>query len=161
MNCKAIERLILEGEDRPLGEPRRRVVEDHLRTCPACRAFRAGRVALQKSASGMAGAGLPRSLDERTRRLCLKTLVSGRAAGSPAPAGRRIPMPVIAVAVLFTALAAVWLAGTLADVTSGEALPAAAWIAVAFIAQNVLMLFLSPVIFRGARSAEKETLSFR
>jgi anti-sigma factor RsiW len=160
MNCKAIERLILEAEERPLGETRRRAVEDHLRTCPGCRAFRAGRRALRENLSSLAEPRLPPALDERTRRLCLETLVSGRGADSPAPAGRRVPVPVIAVAVLFTVLAAVWLAGTLADVTPGEPFPAAVWVAVAFIAQNVLMLFLSPVVFRGARPAEKETLSF-
>jgi anti-sigma factor RsiW len=161
MKCKAIERLILEGEDRPLDETERVRIEEHLRVCAACRAFLAARTALRENARGLGEAALPSSLDERTRRMCIESLDGRFPAGSRATAGRRIPMPVIAVAIVFTALAAVWLAGTLSDVTPGDTLPAAAWIAVAFIAQNVLMLFLSPVIFRSARPADKETLSFR
>jgi hypothetical protein len=159
MNCKTIERLILEGEDRPLGEAERHGVEEHLRVCSECRTFLAWRLSLRENAGGLAGVPLPPALDERTRRRCLESLEAR--SGARAGAGRRIPVPVIAVAVLFTALAAVWLAGTLSDVIPGETLPATAWVAVAFIAQNVLMLFLSPVIFRSAGPVEREILSFR
>jgi len=147
MNCKAVERLILEGEGRPLEEGERRRVEEHLRACPGCRAFEAGRGVVRDGLKGLGREGLPRSLDRRTRNLCLEAL--------GADAGRRkVPLPVVAVALLFTLVAAVWLTVTLVDVAPGQPLPSGAWAAIVFIAQNALMLFLSPVILRSARTSE-------
>ncbi|MGZ4887223.1 MAG: zf-HC2 domain-containing protein, partial [Candidatus Aminicenantales bacterium] len=74
MNCKAIERLILEGEERHLEEGERRRVEEHLRDCPGCRAFEAGRRVVREELKEIGLEGLPRTLDLRTRNLCLEAL---------------------------------------------------------------------------------------
>ena len=155
MNCKAIERLILESEERPLADGERRSVEAHLRDCRGCQAFEDGRRTIREELKDLRRAGLPPSLDLRTRRLCLEALAGGPAAASPAEGKPKIPVPVIAVSVLFTVLAVIWLTVALVDVMPGQPLPSGAWAAIAFIAQNALMLFLSPVILRSARTPEK------
>jgi hypothetical protein len=154
MTCKAIEQWILESEERALGGDERRLVEDHLRNCPGCRAFEAARRTICEGLKDFRKAELPQSLDLRTRRLCLEALGRDSAAGKA-----RIPVPVIAASILFSVLAAVWLTAILADVAPGEPLPSSAWIAIVFIAQNALMLFLSPVILRAARPLKNETSS--
>jgi hypothetical protein len=156
MTCKSIEQLILESEERPLRGDERRLAEDHLRGCPGCRAFEAGRRTIREGVRDIGRADLPRSLDLRTRRLCREAL-----AGDPAAAKAKVPVPVIAASVLFTVLAAIWLTATLIDVTPGQPLPSGAWAAIVFIAQNVLVLFLSPVILRMARPSENGTSSSR
>jgi hypothetical protein len=155
MTCKAIEQMILESEERPLEESERRKVEAHLRDCRSCRAFENGRRTIREELKGLPRADLPPSLDLRTRRLCLEALAGGSATASPAAGRARIPVPVIAVSVLFTVLAAIWLTVALVDVRPGQTLPSGAWAALVFIAQNVLMLFLSPVVLRTTRPLER------
>jgi anti-sigma factor RsiW len=161
MNCHAIELLILESEGRTLDEAERRKLDDHLRSCPACRAFQAGRLAIRRGIREISGGELPPGLSAETRRLCLEAL-EGRTSGAAATRGRgRVPALIVVVSVLFTVLAALWLATALADVSPGRSLPPEAWAAIAFVVQNVLMLFLSPLIFRAERPAENEAPSFR
>jgi anti-sigma factor RsiW len=155
MNCKAIERLILEGEERALGGDEKRLVEAHFGECPGCRAFEAGRRAIREGLKDFRRAELPRPLDLRTRRLCLEALGSRRAVARKA----RIPVPVIAASILFAVLAVIWLTATLSEVAPGEPLPSGGWVAIVFIAQNALVLFLSPVILRAARTSKNETSS--
>ncbi len=150
MRCQAAERLILESEERPLVEKERLLLDGHLERCPDCRAFQAGRAALRQALKDLPAAGLPVSLDAGTRRACLEELAAERA-GTAAARTPRVPWPVVAASVLGALLAAVWLAGTLPDIQPGETLPWTAWLAVAFMAQNVFVLFLSPVIFRASR----------
>jgi len=152
MKCKAIERLILESEEHALGGDEKRLVEAHLRECSGCRAFEAGRRTIREALKDFRRAELPRPLDLRTRRLCLEAL-----GGSAAARKARIPVPVIAASILFSVLAAVWLTATLLDVAPGEPLPSGAWVAIVFIAQNALVLFLSPVILRAVRPSKTET----
>ncbi|MGD1008793.1 MAG: zf-HC2 domain-containing protein [Candidatus Aminicenantales bacterium] len=156
MTCKTIEQLILESEERPLDADERRLAEDHLRGCPGCRMFQAGRLTIREGVQDLGLAELPQSLELRTRRLCREALDRGPAAGKA-----KVPVPVIAASVLFTVLAAIWLTVALIDVTPGRPLPSGAWAAIVFIAQNVLVLFLSPVILRMARPSENGTLSSR
>jgi hypothetical protein len=161
MTCKTIELLILESEDRPLDGDERRTVGDHLRVCPDCRAFQADRLTIRESLEDVRRAALPPSLSLRTRWRCLEELGGGAAESPLAPGRTRIPVLVIAASVLFTLLAVVWLTAALIDVTPGQPLPSNAWAAIVFIAQNVLMLFLSPVIFRTGRPSDNETSSIQ
>ena len=102
--------------------------------------------------------GLPRSLELRTRNLCLEALGAAHAE-RPDKAGRmRMPVTVIAAAAVFTILAAVWLTAALGDLAPGETLSATAWLAIAFIAQNVLALFLAPVILGAGRPVDDEDI---
>lgn len=69
-----------------------------------------------------------------------------------------MPVTVIAAAAVFTILAAVWLTAALGDLAPGETLSATAWLAIAFIAQNVLALFLAPVILGAGRPVDDEDI---
>jgi len=154
MTCKTIERLILESEERPLAEGDRRKVEGHLRDCARCRRFQNDRLAVRESLAGFRPAGLPPSLDLRTRRLCRDAL-----SGAGTEVRAKIPVPVIIASVLFGVLAVVWLTIALADVEPGQPVPPGAWAAIAFLVQNVLMLILSPVLLRGGRPRDGEISS--
>jgi hypothetical protein len=161
MKCQTIERLILESEERSLGEGERRMIEEHLAGCARCRAFQAGRRKILEGLRTLRPAELPPSLGRRTKELCLKELRGLEAGARPATEKAKVPIPVIAASVVFTLLAAVWLTASLLDVTPGQPLPSAAWGAVVFIAQNVLMLFLSPVILRARRPSGGEWPLYR
>ncbi len=156
MRCRASERLILEGEERTLREEERRALGGHLERCPDCRAFEAGRAALLRAVEDLPPGQLPESLDLGTRRACLEDLAAARQGGGAAVRGARVPWPVVAASALFALLAAVWLAATLPDVKPGDVLPWTTWAAIAFMAQNVFILFLSPVIFRATRRPDVE-----
>jgi hypothetical protein len=155
MNCNAIERLILESEERHLEQGERRRVEEHLRVCPGCRAFEGGRRVVREGVEELRREWLPRSLDLRTGNLCLEALGAGAAEGAAEAVRTKVPLAVTAVSLLFTGLAVIWLTVTLLDVTPGQPLPSSAWAAIVFIAQNALMLFLSPVILRPPRTSER------
>jgi predicted anti-sigma-YlaC factor YlaD len=154
MTCRTIEQLILESEDRSLDAGERRRVDGHLRDCADCRAFAAGRATVREALKGVRWPTTPQPVEAKTRRLCLEEMAAaerGRADGRA-----RMPVPVAVAAILFTVLAVVWTAGALADLRPGESLPASAWLAVAFIAQNVITLFLAPVVLGAGRSARDE-----
>jgi len=155
MRCHDFERLILDGEERPLTENERRALNGHLERCPDCRAFEAGRAALRQALKDLPAAGLPESLDVGTHRACLEELAAERA-GIAAGRAARVPWPVVAASALAAILAAVWLTATLPDIKLGDALPWTAWLAVAFMAQSVFVLFLSPVLLRTARRPDAE-----
>ncbi|HVP89969.1 MAG TPA: zf-HC2 domain-containing protein [Terriglobales bacterium] len=164
MTCGKTERLILDSEDRPLDASERQGLDAHLRDCARCRAFAAGRRALRGAAADLRWPATPASVGTETRRLCLEELAGAEAERARrGPRRARVPVPVAVAASLFTVLAAVWIAGVLADLKPGEAIPAMAWLAVAVIAQNVLALFLTPVVLgagrpdgdQGPRSAQR------
>jgi len=154
MRCKAGQRLILEGEERPLRDEERRALDGHLETCPECRTFQAGRIALRRALKELPAEELPAPLDLGTRRACLAELDAERR--GTAARGANVPWPVVAASVLFAILAVVWLTATLGDLKPGDTLPWTSWVAVAFIAQGVFVLFLSPVIFRAVRTPAAE-----
>lgn len=150
MRCKAIERLILEAEERPLLEDERRTLDRHLPGCRECRGFVAGRAALRQAVKGLPAEELPPALDLGTRRACLEELAPERP-GTAASRRARVPLPVVVASALSAVLAVIWLTVTLADAGPGDALPWTSWVAIAFLAQSAFVLFLSPVIFRAAR----------
>jgi anti-sigma factor RsiW len=153
MNHRMIERLILESEERSLDAEERRRVDGHLKDCAACRAFAAGRLAVRESLKDIRWPEPSPSVEAKTRGLCLDEM-NAAAAESRERAGRaRMPVPVIAASVLFSVLASVWLTGVLADIVPGGTLTAAAWGALALIAQNAFVLFFSPVLLRAVRPA--------
>jgi hypothetical protein len=158
MKCKAIERLILENEERELAGDEKRLVESHLRECARCRAFEAGRRTIREGLKDVWWEELPLALDLRTRRLCLEALGVVPAESGQTKRRAKVPLPVIAAAAVFTILATVWLTATLADLTPGENLPTTAWLAIAFVAQNALMLFLTPIILGAGRAANDDHL---
>jgi len=155
MRCQAIERLILEGEERPLREEERRALDRHLPACRGCRAFEAGRAALRQALKDLPAGELPVSLDLGTRRACLEELNPERV-GTAVARRTRIPLPVVVASSLFALLAAVWLTASLGDLKPGDTMPWTSWVAVAFMAQGVFVLFLSPVIFRAVRRPAAE-----
>lgn len=148
MTCRQIERWLLESEDRARDGDERRAVDEHLRACPACRAFRRTRLEIRDAAGAFPRPAPPAALARRTRGACLEAMAG--AAGPASPAAARVPLPVVLAAILFAGLTTVWLVGTLGAVDPGQPLPAAAWAAIAFLAQNALVLLVSPVIFRAA-----------
>ncbi len=154
MTCRQIERWLLESEDRVRDGDERRAVDEHLRACPACRAFRHTRLEIRDAAGAFPRPDPPTALSRRTRRVCLEAAAGVAGSASPAAAAR-VPLPVVLAAILFAALATIWLVGTLGAVDPGQPLPGAAWAAIVFLAQNALVLLISPVIFRAARTPSR------
>jgi hypothetical protein len=150
LGCRDIERLLLEGEDRPFAAPERRAVEDHLGACGRCRAFAEDRRALREEIGSLRWPDPPRALVRGTRRLMLE---SGTAAKPAAP-----PAWVLVALALAAVATGVWLAVALAGVTPETTLadlPAAGLAAVVVIVQNALMLLFAPVVLRKVRARRR------
>jgi anti-sigma factor RsiW len=154
MRCRAVERQLLAGEDRAWTEAEKRAVEAHLAACPACRRFQEARQRMRAGGAGLWGGEPPATVSESTRRACLDAI---REDGDARRAASRVPAPVIAASVVFSAVTIAWVvlslvgAGPVDSWTSLEALPFAARAGLLLIAQNVFVLLLAPVILRRPR----------
>ena len=150
LSCRDIERLMLEGEDRPFSAGERSLLEEHLRGCAGCREFAADRALVRGELAGIRWPAPPDELVLRTRRLL-------RESGAAAPAA--VPVWVLAALAVVTVITSLWLAAWLPDISPGMTLadlPFGAWAAVFIIAQNALMLFCAPVVLRTARLRRDE-----
>jgi anti-sigma factor RsiW len=158
MSCKDFEKLILERDDRALAEEDARGLEGHLRACPACRGFEAGRLRIREALRAAMPPSVPERLDSGTRARALEIL-SGRAASGRARARTGLPAPIAAALAMLIVLTAAWLTVTLSRFAPGEALSLPAWAALGLIAQNALMLFAAPVLLRAVRTPKNGAAS--
>ena len=154
--CREIERLLVAGEANGLGTAERRIVEDHLRSCAACRAFAADRDVVRREIASVPWPALSDELDRRTRRALRQN--------GPEAAPAAVPAWVLVALAVVTIVTSVWLAVSLADVTPETTLadlPVAGLAAILIIVQNALMLFFAPVIlrtFRGRREGARRAV---
>ena len=145
--CRAIERLMLEAEDRALTGAERCLVEEHTRACARCRDFASDRAIIR---GGLGAASWPEPPDDlvgRTRRLLHQ---AGAERGPVAP-----PAWVLAALALVTIATGIWAAVSLANVTADTTLadlPMAARAAVFVIVQNAVTLLFAPVVLRAFRA---------
>jgi predicted anti-sigma-YlaC factor YlaD len=145
--CRTIERFLVTDKDGALGPAEQRLVEGHLRSCAACRAFAADRALIRREIASAPWPSLPEELDRRTRRALR---ASGAAAGAPT-----VPGWVLVALAVFTVVTGIWLAVSLADISPDTRLadlPVVGLAAIIVIAQNALMLFFAPVVLRTFRS---------
>lgn len=150
LSCRDVERLIIEDEDGKLTADMRRLVEDHLRGCRRCQGFAADRGLIRETIAAVRWPAPPETLVRATRRRLTEDERRPRAAAVPA-------WVLVALAVT-TVVTGLWLAISLADVGPEMTLAdlsVAALAAVIVIVQNVLMLFLAPVVLRTVRSRRR------
>lgn len=159
MRCRAVEELLLAGEERAWTAAERRAVEAHLAACPDCREFQESRRRMRAGVEDLWGGEPPKALSERTRLACLDAV---REEGSRQGAGAlRVPAPVIAASVVSAAATVVWVvlgllgAGPVDSWASLDALPLAARAGLFLVAQNVFILLLAPIILRRPRSGRE------
>ncbi len=149
MTCRDIERLILERNTVGIPEARRQALEDHLRGCPECRKFEASILEIRAGLKDLDWEPLPERLDRRTQRLAREVL-RGRS-----PAGQKsLPGRIIAALATLTVLTVIWVTASLASLGPEQTLrdlPAAARVAILFVAQNAFVLFFTPVILRAMK----------
>lgn len=144
LNCRDVERLMLEGEDRAFSAGERGLVEEHLRACARCRGFAADRALVRAELAGVRWPAPPDELVLRTRRMLRET-------GTPAAVPAWILIALAAVTIITSIWLAVWLPDIRPDTTLTD-LPLAARTAVFIIVQNALMLFCAPIVLRTARA---------
>jgi len=153
LNCRDVERLMLEGEDRAFSAGERDLVEEHLRACARCRGFAADRALVRAELAGVRWPAPPDELVLRTRRMLRET-------GTPAAVPAWILIALAAVTIITSIWLAVWLPDITPDTTLSD-LPLAARTAVFIIVQNALMLFCAPIVLRTARAHRDKLESAR
>ena len=153
LNCRDVERLMLEGEDRAFSAGERDLVEEHLRACARCRGFAADRALVRAELAGVRWPAPPDELVLRTRRMLRET-------GTPAAVPAWILIALAAVTIITSIWLAVWLPDITPDTTLSD-LPLAARTAVFIIVQNALMLFCAPIVLRTARARRDKLESAR
>ena len=153
LNCRDVERLMLEGEDRAFSAGERGLVEEHLRACARCRGFAADRALVRAELAGIRWPAPPDELVLRTRRMLRET-------GTPAAVPAWILIALAAVTIITSIWLAVWLPDITPDTTLAD-LPLAARTAVFIIVQNALMLFCAPIVLRTARAHRDKLESAR
>ena len=153
LNCRDVERLMLEGEDRAFSAGERGLVEEHLRACARCRGFAADRALVRAELAGVRWPAPPDELVLRTRRMLRET-------GTPAAVPAWILIALAAVTIITSIWLAVWLPDITPDTTLSD-LPLAARTAVFIIVQNALMLFCAPIVLRTARAHRDKLESAR
>jgi predicted anti-sigma-YlaC factor YlaD len=153
LNCRDVERLMLEGEDRAFSAGERDLVEEHLRACARCRGFAADRALVRAELAGVRWPAPPDELVLRTRRMLRET-------GTPAAVPAWILIALAAVTIITSIWLAVWLPDITPDTTLFD-LPLAARTAVFIIVQNALMLFCAPIVLRTARAHRDKLESAR
>jgi predicted anti-sigma-YlaC factor YlaD len=153
LNCRDVERLMLEGEDRAFSAGERGLVEEHLHACARCRGFAADRALVRAELAGVRWPAPPDELVLRTRRMLRET-------GTPAAVPAWILIALAAVTIITSIWLAVWLPDITPDTTLAD-LPLAARTAVFIIVQNALMLFCAPIVLRTARARRDKLESAR
>jgi hypothetical protein len=156
LRCRDTERLLLEGEDRPLTPGERALAEDHLNGCGRCRTFVADRGLIREGLAAVRWPDPPDELVLRTRRL-VRT-------GRPDADAAALPAWVLVALAIVSVVTAVGLTVSLADVTPDMTLadlPVGALAAIIIIVQNALMLFFAPIVLRAFRARRRASESTR
>ena len=165
MKCRDVERRIVAGNGGAGGDIVHDAVLAHIAACPRCAAIVKDLGELRGILAGRGLSAPPAALAERTRRLCLGRIEAGATAGTAVSetmrpvagangALRRIPRGVWAATIGLLVLTGFLFAPFFGEVLRSEPLSYASWVGLGFLAQNVFMLFFSPLLLRRRRRAE-------
>lgn len=155
MNCKDIERLILERGDRRLEAAARKKVDEHLVGCEKCRRYESGLAEIRAGLKDLEWDSLPEPLALRTKRMALDILGGNQARKQRDFNGVSVPSPILAALTALTLLTGIWITAALSGLELGQTfkdLPFRAQAALLLICQNSLVLVCTPLILRGMRS---------
>jgi hypothetical protein len=146
MRCQDVERLMVDSSEREMTREEKRLLSNHLESCPDCTAFRAFRAGLRSSWTDVPAPDLEGDLVEKVRRRCHDEL--------------RIMSPLHSAVVPLS----IWVAfGVLTVITLGFFIPQvldlfatkeftpALGFTLVILLQNAVMLFFAPVIMRHGR----------
>ena len=157
MSCEEYQLLIIDRDEHPLSEGQAERLDAHLRTCPDCRDFEAGRRTIRAAIRRVLPVEPPAALDAETLRLGLEADRRTRGGSRPLSRHAGLPAPILLMLGLLTALTVVWLGITLADFDPSQTWRPATVAAVVLIAQNALTLFVAPVLLRKKGGSRDET----
>ncbi|MGD9346393.1 MAG: zf-HC2 domain-containing protein [Candidatus Aminicenantes bacterium] len=155
MQCKDIERLIVDASERGLSEEEVKPIEKHVSSCARCARFQEElegiRVCLRNSSKPI----LPDDLARKTRDLCYAEIESLRGApqkAKPPVRSRSIPKLIWAAIFSLIVITGFLLLPFIRDIEVEETFSFPALVVIFLIIQNAAMLFFTPVILRKFRS---------
>lgn len=154
LDCRDVERLEIEGEDRTLTTGERQMIEEHVRGCGRCRSFASDRAVIRKEIETIRWPAPADKLVRETRRMLLESEPGAR--WTLVPAWVLIAMAIVAI------VTGLWLALSLSDVTPDMTLAdlsLAGLAAIFIIVQNALMLLFAPVVLRTFRAKRRASES--
>lgn len=146
MQCQDVERLMLESSGRELTREEKRLLSEHLESCPDCTAFRAFRTGLRSSWTDVPAPDLDGALVEKVRRRCHDEIRLKSPLRSAV-----VPLSIwVAFGVLTVITLGFFIPQILDFFTTKEFTPALGFMLVILL-QNAVMLFFAPVIMRHGR----------
>jgi predicted anti-sigma-YlaC factor YlaD len=137
MRCQDVECLILEAEERELGQEERLVVDEHLGLCPQCAAFREFKTGLRFSLRTSPAPSLPSDLDFRTRLACHAKLCKKTA---------EVPLMIWAGFAALTLFTVILLVPRLEGFWQSQKMTIEIGLSFIVLLQNALMLFFAPLV---------------
>ncbi len=145
---------MLESGERELLREERLALEEHLKTCPDCAAFRGFWEDLRSRLREATGPTLSAELSDNVRLRCraeleLKLPSHRKPALSKGPAG--VPWPIWAALLVLTSLTLYFLIPGVEEFRQSQKLTLGTVLVLLIIFQNALMLFAAPLLMRRGR----------
>jgi hypothetical protein len=154
MRCQYFERLMLESKERELLREERLALEEHLKSCAQCAAFRGFQGDLKSCLRDAARPPLPAELSDNVRLRChaeLDSLSPVRAGQDSERRPAAVPWPILAALLILTGLTIVFLIPAIEEFHQAQKVTIETVLVFMVVLQNALMLFFAPVLMRRGR----------
>lgn len=152
MRCKDIERLIIDSTWKNLSEEELLLIKEHTQQCDKCTLFQSEYKNLRLSLKNNPAPALPEKLDRSTHKMCRKALNLQK---KSAPT---IPLFIWGIVAILIALSVILFVPVFKDFRLDEPLSSQALFVLAFLIQNTVMLFFTPILIKNFK-AKKQGLN--
>ncbi len=152
MQCKDIERLIIDSTWKNLSEEELLIIKEHTQQCAKCTFFQSEYKNLRLSLKNNPAPSLPEKLDRSTYEMCRKALNVQKKSATP------IPPLIWGVLAILIAISVIMFVPLFKDLRLNEPLSSQALFVLTFLIQNTVMLFFTPILIKNFR-AKKQGLN--
>ena len=146
MRCQDVERLMFESGEREMTREEKRLLADHLESCPDCAAFRAFRAGLRSSWTDAPAPDLDGALAEKVRHRCHDELRKKSPVRSAV-----VPLSIWVAFGVLTVITLGFFIPQVLDLFATKEFTPALGFTLVILLQNAVMLFFAPVIMRHGR----------
>jgi hypothetical protein len=150
MKCRECQKKLVEKVQEKRNSRILSGLQEHISQCETCARLEIHLILLRDGIAGMDPPRLSHELDQKTRMLCQSRLNAEKTAPhkNASPSAHATPKTIWAVLIGLTALSSIWIVPALKDFQIGDPLTFKTGTALAFLLQNSLMLFFTPLLLR-------------
>ena len=153
MKCRECQKWLIEADEESRNPRVLSEMREHISQCDACAGLETHLRIIRDGITGMDVAKLPVELDQQTRMLCQSHLAAGKPSRIKyaSRSAHSTPKFIWAILIGLTILSSIWIVPVLKDFQLGDPLTLKTGTALAFLLQNSLMLFFTPLLLRQHR----------